>query len=77
MPQVILDPARCKGCGLCIAACPQSVLAAGERANQQGYFYPRVVAPQLCLGCGLCAVACPDVALTLRHTGTVYRYFSY
>ena len=47
MPAITIDPVRCKGCGLCVAACPQRVLALGTRSNGSGYFYPVTAAPRL------------------------------
>lgn len=57
---------RCKGCGLCIAACPQHVLAFADVLNAQGY-HPVMLVEDLhtCTGCALCALVCPDVALTV------------
>lgn len=57
---------RCKGCGLCIAACPQHVLAFGDGLNAQGY-HPVELLDSLhgCTGCALCALVCPDVVFTV------------
>ena len=54
---------RCKGCGLCIQACPQNSLELGTAFNSQGYAYIRRVRNSKCIGCGFCAELCPDVAL--------------
>ena len=54
-----IDEAECKGCGLCIEACPPRVIAMGERLNHFGYrtaFY----AGSGCTGCGICFLACPE-----------------
>ncbi len=75
MSHVVVEGERCKGCGLCIAACPQSVLAMGHTGNSQGYCFPQVAEPKLCIGCCLCAITCPDTAISITQAGTVYSFF--
>ena len=59
----VIDEDRCKGCGLCIAACPQKVLAFSGRLNRSGYDVAEPVKPESCIGCAFCAMTCPDVAI--------------
>ncbi len=54
----------CKGCELCMAACPQECLAMSPEFNARGYRFA-VLAPDRCTGCGACAIVCPDTALTV------------
>lgn len=49
---------RCKGCELCIAACPPEVLTMSADVNASGYRYP-VLHPG-CTGCTACQMVCPD-----------------
>jgi 2-oxoglutarate ferredoxin oxidoreductase subunit delta len=49
---------RCKGCELCIAACPPGVLAMSTEVNDMGYRYP--VLHEGCTGCTACQMICPD-----------------
>jgi 2-oxoglutarate ferredoxin oxidoreductase subunit delta len=58
-----IDKERCKGCGLCIAACPQKILAFSGEFNSSGYNVVRVDKPENCVGCAFCALTCPDIAI--------------
>jgi len=51
----------CKGCGLCIEFCPQSVL----EANGEGRTI--VAHPERCTACHWCEAHCPDMAITVRR----------
>ena len=60
---VIIDRERCKGCGLCISACPHHVLAYSGESNRSGYAVVHMAQEQDCVGCAFCAENCPDVAI--------------
>ena len=63
---ISIDRDRCKGCELCIAFCPEGVLALSERDfNAAGYRPAVVVRPEACTGCAHCARMCPEAAITL------------
>ena len=55
---VVLDAERCKGCELCIPACPPRVLRMSARRNASGYALPELL--EGCTGCGACLMVCPD-----------------
>jgi 2-oxoglutarate ferredoxin oxidoreductase subunit delta len=55
---VTIDTAVCKGCELCITACPPRVLVMSVDVNEIGYRYPRLVAG--CTACRACLQVCPD-----------------
>ncbi len=61
--RVAVDTERCKGCGLCVHACPQGILAIGQRANGKGYYVVEMLTEKGCKGCSFCALICPDLAL--------------
>ena len=60
---VYVNPNRCKGCGFCIAFCPQDVLQFAAEFTPQGYHPPHLVDPDGCTGCDLCGLYCPDFAI--------------
>lgn len=56
---VIVNPEECKGCGLCVEACPPGVLHQAEGLNHYGY-HPAEYAGAGCTGCGICFFVCPE-----------------
>lgn len=54
----------CKGCELCIDACPQESIAMSEGINSQGYHYAVLIRDN-CTGCTNCALVCPDAVITV------------
>lgn len=61
---VVINKETCKGCGLCIEACPQKVLGFSTELNTKGYLYSSKVKED-CTGCANCASVCPDVCITV------------
>ena len=59
---VLISPARCKGCELCIAYCPVGVLGLSTDFNDAGYHYPTVLKND-CIACQACSAICPDFAI--------------
>ena len=57
---------RCKGCELCIPACPPVALRMSAERNEIGFLVPELLAG--CTGCGACLLVCPDFCFD------VYRY---
>lgn len=55
---VTIEVERCKGCELCIPACPPSVLTMSGPVNRMGYRFPELHAG--CTGCAACLLVCPD-----------------
>ncbi|RIK43862.1 MAG: 2-oxoacid:acceptor oxidoreductase [Chloroflexi bacterium] len=63
---VIIQSERCKGCQLCIFACPQGVLRLSNAYNSRGYRTVRLdETDRRCTGCAVCAVICPDSVFTV------------
>jgi 2-oxoglutarate ferredoxin oxidoreductase subunit delta len=65
MSHIIIEEARCKGCGLCTLACPKKLVTLSSSPNSLGYTLAVFSNPDQCTGCCLCAEMCPDVAITV------------
>ena len=65
--KVTIHSDECKGCGLCVEACPPKKLALDENLNQYGV-HPAQYAGEGCTGCGICFYCCPEPGAI-----TVYR----
>jgi 2-oxoglutarate ferredoxin oxidoreductase subunit delta len=65
--RIVVDEERCKGCGLCVTACPPKVVRLdATRLNGKGYHPAHLVETSAaCTGCALCAVFCPDACITV------------
>ena len=58
----------CKGCALCVAACPkQIVVLDNNKINKKGYNPATVVEMDKCIGCSNCATMCPDAVITVER----------
>jgi len=56
---IIIDIEKCKGCELCVEACPQHSLQKSRQVNSKGYLYI-VRIEDNCTGCTNCALVCPE-----------------
>ena len=63
---ITIDVDGCKGCELCITACPPEVLSMSTTVNRIGYRYPQLHPG--CTGCAACLLVCPDFVFA------VYRF---
>jgi 2-oxoglutarate ferredoxin oxidoreductase subunit delta len=65
LPLVIAE-ARCKGCEICVGACPKDALALDRgRVNVLGYHPVTLVDAAACTSCAFCARVCPDAVFTV------------
>jgi 2-oxoglutarate ferredoxin oxidoreductase subunit delta len=63
--RIVVNEAYCKGCELCVGACPQEVLAlSNDRITPKGY-HPAELLKEGCTGCGICALVCPEAAIVV------------
>ncbi len=61
---VVINIEKCKGCEVCLAACPNEVLALSKEVNSKGYHFAMKVNSE-CIGCANCAIVCPDAVITV------------
>ena len=62
-----VDVEECKGCGLCVEACPPKVIHMSDGLNHYGYRTAEYAGAG-CTGCGICFMACPEPgAITVFH----------
>lgn len=63
---VVVDTERCKGCNLCVVACPFNVLALTvKEVNKKGYTFAQMAVEEACTGCASCATVCPDGCISV------------
>lgn len=58
---LLVNRTWCKGCNLCVAACPSGVLSLDDDQRIA------VSGMERCIFCGLCAVRCPDFVFVLER----------
>ena len=67
MAKVTIKTETCKGCGLCIEACPKKIIELGKSAvNKKGHYFVGITDQSKCIACGFCFTMCPDCAITIE-----------
>ena len=67
MAKVTFATDICKGCGLCVNACPKKILIiAKDKINKKGYSPAEMTDRSQCIGCGFCYTMCPDSVITIE-----------
>jgi 2-oxoglutarate ferredoxin oxidoreductase subunit delta len=68
MARAIVNETLCKGCGMCVIACPKKILVLSpDKINSKGYHPAELVDQSKCTGCAACAIMCPDVAIIVER----------
>lgn len=62
---IVVDIESCKGCELCVEACPTNVIRMERRVNSKGYHYAYMELPDECTGCNNCGIICPDGVISV------------
>jgi 2-oxoglutarate ferredoxin oxidoreductase subunit delta len=63
--QVKILTEYCKGCELCVAACPKGILEMSSELTEIGVRPARPKEGAACTGCTLCCQVCPDAAIEI------------
>lgn len=67
MNRVSFNVDLCKGCGLCVDACPKKIIALKSDAlNKKGYHPAGITDQEKCIACAMCAAMCPDVVIKVE-----------
>jgi len=67
MKNIRFDEEKCKGCELCVTACPKKIIALDKnKINKKGYHPAGVTDIEACSLCASCAMICPDVVITME-----------
>ena len=68
MARLTFKEELCKGCGLCVTACPKKILAISKtKLNHKGHAPVELTDPKACVGCASCALMCPDCVITVER----------
>ncbi|MDR1272107.1 MAG: 4Fe-4S binding protein [Clostridiales Family XIII bacterium] len=66
MNRIEINADACKGCGLCVEACPKNILALSpDKLNASGLSPAEVTDMSQCLACTACGLTCPDSVITV------------
>lgn len=66
-----VDENYCKGCELCVSACPQDVIRLDMKHLTPKGYHPAYLKADGCTGCGICAIVCPEAALAIYREAPV------
>lgn len=69
--KVTFDADRCKGCGLCVQACPKKIIVLSHTTlNAKGYHPAEMTDQSACIACAFCATMCPDCIIKVEKEVT-------
>ena len=51
MASITIDKACCKGCNICLTACPKNIFVKSKKRNDYGATMPVVKEPEKCVVC--------------------------
>lgn len=67
MAKLTFNIEKCKGCGLCVSACPKHLLIVSKsKINQKGHYVAEITDMEACIGCAFCATMCPDCIIKVE-----------
>jgi formate hydrogenlyase subunit 6/NADH:ubiquinone oxidoreductase subunit I len=65
---VKIEASECKGCRVCVEACPKGCISIGSAINNIGYQYAKFE-NKGCIACGLCFYVCPELGAITVYKG--------
>ncbi len=68
-----IDEKYCKGCELCVEACPKSVMSLDMHHLTPKGYHPATLSADGCTGCAICAIVCPEAAITVYRKSPTPR----
>jgi 2-oxoglutarate ferredoxin oxidoreductase subunit delta len=67
MAIITIKEDSCKGCGLCVRACPKDLLKLSDsKINVKGYHPAEMTDMEACVACASCARTCPDCCIEVE-----------
>ena len=67
MAKLTFKTDNCKGCGLCVDACPKHLLQLSkDKINKKGHHPAEIIDQEACVACTSCAIMCPDCIITIE-----------
>ena len=67
MPKLTFNEKQCKGCALCVTACPKKIIKISDKTNLNGYFVAECSDESKCIACTACAAMCPDAVIEIEN----------
>ncbi|MDY5941856.1 MAG: 4Fe-4S binding protein [Eubacteriales bacterium] len=68
MAKLTFKTDSCKGCGLCVDACPKHLLRiSADKINKKGHHPAEITDQTACIACAFCATMCPDCIITVER----------
>jgi 2-oxoglutarate ferredoxin oxidoreductase subunit delta len=63
MAKISVNKDKCKGCFLCVSACPKGLIKKSVKLNKLGFNFAEFKDDPECAGCAFCAIICPDCCI--------------
>ena len=63
MGKITINRDKCKGCLLCVTACPRQLISQDISLNRCGVKPVKFRDSGECIACALCALICPDCCI--------------